>query len=400
MRSSGTTPLLGFFLLSHVFVVASSTWLENATLALLERCQVTGVGGVQLFTPDASAFYGAQWTRDLSYMVQYAPNLLQQLERSSSRLLVEDAIRYTFQRQRSDGCMPDRVQADGLAVYSPGEVATPFADHAMDNGPFAVKLVVDYSNNWNDTSLFCELEPQLLKALEFVNKSQTGLAFNDPLHPNCTYGFFDTVAASGSILFVSLLLFDASVGAANLVRLTGCGKAEPYESMALGVALSVDTLFDAQTSLFLDADMANALPDVWGSAYLVSLGLSTRARRQQVMNTLASHRTLWQHGQLRHLPFPLVWEKCFDGECPSPGTYQNGAFWATPLAWTVPALLHYGHEALARSLAELAASFFELRSQGNITGILECVNTQTPSEGALAYVASATNIVPLLRLVE
>jgi hypothetical protein len=32
---------------------------------------------------------------------------------------VSAAIRYHLARQRADGCMPDRVQVDGKAVYGP-----------------------------------------------------------------------------------------------------------------------------------------------------------------------------------------------------------------------------------------------------------------------------------------
>ena len=47
--------------------------------------------------------------------------------------------------------------------------------------------------------------------------------------------------------------------------------------------------------------------------------------------------TIYQQGQVRHLPFPLLWKSCWDC-CPVPGTYQNGAFWATPLNWILAAL--------------------------------------------------------------
>jgi hypothetical protein len=125
------------------------------------------------------------------------------------------------------------------------------------------------------------------------------------------------------------------------------------------------------------------VPDVFGSAYLVSLNFSTPLARClvwglftvwdqkglrflgmsiQLQKQLDNHHratvagfladqwrksvsgtvtllssTIFQHGQVRHLPFPLLWKRCWTS-CPSPGTYQNGAFWATPLNWVLEAL--------------------------------------------------------------
>jgi hypothetical protein len=126
------------------------------------------------------------------------------------------------------------------------------------------------------------------------------------------------------------------------------------------------------------------VPDVFGSAYLVSLNFSTplvrcllwgvvfclvsekgflrflrmsiwvqllyNYHRASVAGFLADQwrksvsgtvnglsSTIFQHGQVRHLPFPLLWKRCWTS-CPSPGTYQNGAFWATPLNWVLEAL--------------------------------------------------------------
>lgn len=52
---------------------AAYAWLQNKTQHFLVACQLTGVGGVQLFTPDASSSYGAQWTRDFEMALSNAP---------------------------------------------------------------------------------------------------------------------------------------------------------------------------------------------------------------------------------------------------------------------------------------------------------------------------------------
>ena len=89
--------------------------------------------------------------------------------------VLDRAVRATFAGQRAlDGCMPDRVQADGTAVYSPGgnTPAAAFSDHAWDNMPFAALLLtaatekIQSMGGGNDADpaaaaaeLFCDLEP-------------------------------------------------------------------------------------------------------------------------------------------------------------------------------------------------------------------------------------------------
>jgi hypothetical protein len=87
------------------------------------------------YTPDATHSYGAQWTRDFQYTVSGAPELMDAAS-------VKASVRYTFAGMRADGCMPDRVQIDGMSVMAPGgmmpnNTRNPAHDHAWDNGPFA-----------------------------------------------------------------------------------------------------------------------------------------------------------------------------------------------------------------------------------------------------------------------
>jgi hypothetical protein len=54
---------------------------------------------------------------------------------------VRGAVEYTLRRQRADGCFPVRVYTDGSAAFAPGAATSPYADHSIDNMPFATLLV-------------------------------------------------------------------------------------------------------------------------------------------------------------------------------------------------------------------------------------------------------------------
>ena len=182
----------------------SIAWLESQTKRILSGSRSTAWNGVTLFTPDASGHYQAQYTRDFYYALAGTPASFWNASEAHA------AVNYTFQRQRGDGCMPDKVAADNRTGYAPGAISSPMSDHAWDNGPFATLLLTELASKWSSAGVFCRLEPRAKRALEFLNISNEGLVFNDPTSPNCTYGFTDNIAKTGNLLFSSLLLYDAA----------------------------------------------------------------------------------------------------------------------------------------------------------------------------------------------
>jgi hypothetical protein len=397
---------LGVIVVSMLAARAAASptvWLERRTREIVAACQLPGPGNTTLFTPDATHSYGAQWTRDFAYAVMFAPDTL------PSGSIVRAAVRATFGGQRAaDGCMPDRVQADGTAVYSPGSTASPFADHAIDNGPFAALLLAAATAGFpadgdadtaDAAAFFCELQPAARRGLDFVNRSAvTGLVYNSEAAPNCTYGFTDTVAKTGQLLFSSLLFLDASLRMASAAAKYGCGDADGYRRQASqieGSFLQGDALYDGGGSgLWLAASRDNALPDVWGSLYLLGLdaNVTTASRRHKALQALQQlGGRVVQAGQLRHLPSPLNWMRCF-GACPAPGVYQNGGWWSTPLPYLARAALRGGEPGsirFARAVVSACMADFEAG------GIYEYVDYGHPARamGVLNYTASATNVL-------
>jgi len=299
----------------------------------------------------------------------------------------------------SRGAAPDRVTAAGSAIFAPGPPGAWPISLAWDNGPFAALLldaaVGAQADARSRDALFCAWEPTIRRALDFVPLVR-GLAWNDPASPNVSFGFQDSVVLPGRQLTVSLLLADAAARMASRALAAGCGSIAHYQELAAAVAAAIDDLFDAPSGLFLASDTLETVPDVFGSAYVAALGLSTPARRVGIGGWLAAQwrasnnatapPTVWQEGQVRHLPQPLLWARCWAG-CPSPGTYQNGAYWATPLDWVLPAMVAAGFEADASEAAGAAIASFRER------GVMEAIDRPLGYAGVRDYVASATNLL-------
>jgi len=361
-------------LLQKSIPVADIRWLREATRSQLEGCRLRAKDGTALLTPDGSGHYRALWTRDFEYMVAGAPDLIE-------ADLIRRGILFLLRGQRDDGCMPDRVTAEGRAVYSPGAEDAPLADHALDNGPFMAKLVADYVAATGDLGFFRRCEPALRNGLDFVRRAENGLVYNDPGAPQCPYGFTDTVAKTGHLLFTSLLYYDACQRMAHLAERASCGRPETYRKRADLIRRNIGILWDEGEGIFLAADRDCKQPDIWGSALAVDLGLAGPERSARIVRYLYKHASaIFKRGQVRHLPAPQTWERTFVAV--KPGTYQNGAYWATPLAWLLPAV--------ARRIPDFAAKLLkEAVSDFRTKGIFECVNDhygKVPN-----YVVSATN---------
>ena len=92
------------------------------------------------------------------------------------------------------------------------------ADHALDNGPFLALMVCSYSDQYDDENYFSEVEPKLRRGLDYINRADNGLVYNDPANPQCLYGFTDIVKKTGNLLFSSLIYYDACMHMERLCK--------------------------------------------------------------------------------------------------------------------------------------------------------------------------------------
>ena len=356
-------------------------WMREAAITQLKGCRVQGPDGTWLHTPDGVGNYKAQWTRDTYYMIEYAGDLLDQND-------IRAAIDYLLNGQREDGCIPDRVNIEGKAVYSPGPPNKPMADHALDNGSFMALMVCSYLDQYDDKNYFKDVEIKLRKGMDQINLSDYGLVYNDPDNPQCVYGFTDIVKKTGNLLFSSLIYYHACVQLKRHCKRTNCGDAEEYGKRAELIKKNIYRLWDDQSGMFMAADRDCRQIDIWGNAYAIEVGITSPEQEKKISDYLISnYEQIVQRGQVRHLPAKEThWQQLFHS-CEE-GTYQNGAFRATPLAWIVPVYGKYSPEIAQQMLQEVINDF-----QAN--GINECINGEylkVPD-----FVVSATNVYALTR---
>lgn len=183
-------------------------FIEQTCRKLLREGRQVADDGTPLYYPGGE--YEACWTRDFCYMVEGAGQLIPQDE-------ILDGIDYLLAGQREDATIPDRVRPDGVPVYYPGPDDAPLATAPpTDNAQFIVKLLAGYVDLSGNLDVFLARREKLYDAMESIPRSNDGLVYIDPNRPRSPYGFTDTIAKTGNVLFSSLLYWEACQRLANL----------------------------------------------------------------------------------------------------------------------------------------------------------------------------------------
>ena len=284
---------------------AAEAWLKPEAKRILRGSSRVGKGGVRIFTPDATGGYGAFWVRDWSYSIEGCPEAFTRPE-------IRDGYLFLAAAQRADGCMPDRVRADGKGVYSPGGEAKPFSKNgSVDQSPFMVILCHQYWKLHADLEPFRRTCKALEKAMEFTPRNPpNGLVTITDATLFRPYSFLDTVPLVGDEQFSSVLYWDACVKLAEMLEADGqTARAAPWRKEAARVKAGMSSLWDDRLGLFVAASQ---------NLFAVYSGLATPEQADRIARYCLDHYDLIVfRGQVRHLP--------------------KGTFWGRPVPETVPA---------------------------------------------------------------
>jgi len=307
---------------------ADVSWLEKEAHRIIRASRREMKDGTAAFPPQVGIGYEAFWLRDYAYTLEGS------IGSYSEKELIE-ACRCFIRSLGPNGEGVDCVKYDGTPIYKPG-YGSMGRNPVADGSQFTVSVAYHtYRQTTNQDLLAAILDP-LVKTMGAVPRNpQTGLVFIDPAvaWDRCPYGFTDTVRKQGDELFCSLLYVQACRQLAELL-LAGRREQETrqWQDEAERVAASARTVFwDGEVGLFRAATVTCREHDIWGSAFAVFLGVADAAQSRAIALYFKTHYDqIVQHGQIRHLPGGVYWERAGDRN-----KYQNGAYWATPTGWFV-----------------------------------------------------------------
>lgn len=355
---------------------------------LINGCKVTAYDGTTLFTPDGVANYAALWTRDFSYMVEYAGDCITNDE-------IIRAVHYILNRSRKDGWIPDRVYADGTAVYAAGITGHPIGEANLDTALFLTFIIFSLYRRME----FSMFKPLFKKWFLLVDNAidmipvdpQTGLIYNDPQKPHSPYGFTDVVCKTGVLFYESLLYWRANRMLAEMLQVCKQTVPDKYAVRCNLIVQNIMILFDHHKKLFRAASMDCNQIDIWGNAYLLYINFPvSQGIKEAILTTLIHTKNQYIYkGQIRSLFKNEYWDRLLIDI--KPEEYQNGAYWATASGWFI--------WCFAQQDKELALQLFlEVYSFLTQEGSFECVNVNYRK--LPEFVVSTTNVYGALKRLE
>ncbi len=236
---------------------------------------------------------------------------------------------------------------------------------------------------------------RLMDRLELAFKVPPTLASGDLVYTTDSFravdfGFRDVITMTGNLAYPSILKYRASVQLAFLFeRLEMESKSEKYRSLALRLKKSIPKTFMDDRGMLLASTSKSNQPDVWSTALALYFGILEGEERLKTSAFLArayEKGYLTYKGNIRHILITDDYSEstAWQYSLAQKQTYQNGAYWGTPVGWVCYAI-GLTDEKLAQRLAkeytdELRENDF--RKGGNKGAPYECFhpngNEQNP----------------------
>jgi hypothetical protein len=374
--------------------------------------------------PGGGELYPALWTRDFAMSVESGFMSTEEITNAVQLLAATQAesdVALPSGAFIPRGSIADHVNLDGVPIFYPGTY------EPRDQGghwgvlpslddQFYFVFLLWYAARVGGAP---DLPRRVVSGMSLLQRAElafamppvaeaSGLVTTTEERWGISFGFTDTVKHTGALLFASLLRCEAAGRLADLCLDAGIqDRAAAYAAKRRETAAAIAATFAPSGSGLLRASTGRSgQPDVWGTAYAVhrSLlppgadGAARRALRDVLRSGLASYM-----GQIRHVPEDQDYDESRVWESPlhpiRKGTYQHGAYWATPLGWVLDAVGDLDRPLALGLLAEYVAHLRreDFRSHGGDGAPWECVHPTGTYRQNGVYMASVAAVLPAAR---
>ncbi|MCL5996678.1 MAG: hypothetical protein M1546_11580 [Chloroflexi bacterium] len=363
--------------------------------------------GRSLLTPGCNtndiAVYPAYWVRDPAWVAESGLIPAEDVW-GWLTLMTETMQGHTSRNLASGGVIPpyaiaDHINVDGSPVFYPGTYASddtqgpPYGKYPPHDDQYWITYTAyAYAKITGDDRTFTREVPTPAGALPLWQvcelthnafpvdvRSQLCVA-SDALDEHIVdWGYNDTIIKTGKLLFPSLLRIESAMKLAHLFERAGMREeAETYRQQTAHLRRAILETFyqedERHEAWLMSASGLGHKPDVWGSAYALTLGIVPQDLAQAIAKSLLHgyrERTTVLAGQVRHIPTTHgYWEQA---QC-AQGAYQNGAYWGYPAGWYIYALSLVDQSAAAAMFTEYLAYLRDNWDDSLRTCAWECIN--------------------------
>ena len=338
-----------------------------------------------LIRPGGRTSYPAFWIRDYAMSVEtgYVSEKEQKHMLDLTASTQSDSLIQTkWGTSIPKGSIADHIRIDdGKPIYFPGTYSfenqgekkwgmqPPFCDQF-----FFIQMAYLYVKSFSKTT---ELSKEI-KGVKLINRleqayqmppsdTQSHLVQVDESNRGVDFGFRDAIYITGKLCYASLLKYQAAKQLAYLfTKIGNKSKALAYQQEAnLLKMLIISTFTDARGMLRASTGISGQA-DVWATSLAINLGVLTgqsRLKAAQYLRDAYVKGELSQKGNIRHVvqsddfSATSAWEK----SVVPINTYQNGAYWGTPVGWVCQAIAYVD----LPSAQKLAKEFIQELREGD-----------------------------------
>ena len=315
-----------------------------------------------LIRPGGRTSYPAFWIRD--YAMSIETGYVSEKEQKHMLVLTastqSDSLIWTkWGTSIPKGSIADHIRIDdGKPIYFPGTYSfenqgekkwgmqPPFCDQF-----FFIQMAYFYVKSFSKTiQLTNEIKGvKLIDRLEMAyqmppSDTRSHLVQVDETNRGVDFGFRDAIYITGKLCYASLLKYQAAKQMAYLfAKMGNKSKSFRYQQEANLLKLSIIRTFIDARGMLRASTGISAQADVWATSLAIHLGVLTgqsRLKAAQYLRDSYLRGELSQKGNIRHIiksddfSSTTAWEK----SVVPINTYQNGAYWGTPVAWVCQAI--------------------------------------------------------------
>ena len=315
-----------------------------------------------LIRPGGRTSYPAFWIRD--YAMSIETGYVSEKEQKHMLVLTastqSDSLIWTkWGTSIPKGSIADHIRIDdGKPIYFPGTYSfenqgekkwgmqPPFCDQF-----FFIQMAYFYVKSFPKTiQLTNEIKGvKLIDRLEMAyqmppSDTRSHLVQVDETNRGVDFGFRDAIYITGKLCYASLLKYQAAKQMAYLfAKMGNKSKALRYQQEANILKISIKGTFIDARGMLRASTGISAQADVWATSLAIHLGVLTgqsRLKAAQYFRDSYLRGELSQKGNVRHIiksddfSSTTAWEK----SVVPINTYQNGAYWGTPVAWVCQAI--------------------------------------------------------------
>ena len=315
-----------------------------------------------LIRPGGRTSYPAFWIRD--YAMSIETGYVSEKEQKHMLVLTastqSDSLIWTkWGTSIPKGSIADHIRIDdGKPIYFPGTYSfenqgekkwgmqPPFCDQF-----FFIQMAYFYVKSFPKTiQLTNEIKGvKLIDRLEMAyqmppSDTRSHLVQVDETNRGVDFGFRDAIYITGKLCYASLLKYQAAKQMAYLfTKMGNKSKALRYQQEANILKISIKGTFIDARGMLRASTGISAQADVWATSLAIHLGVLTgqsRLKAAQYFRDSYLRGELSQKGNVRHIiksddfSSTTAWEK----SVVPINTYQNGAYWGTPVAWVCQAI--------------------------------------------------------------